>query len=113
VSNLESDGGARRNENFSDKSDENLSDVPPPRFERGKPVREGLPAGYRMRADARFFDLSWSDRPGGAAAAIGAAAARAVAERHGGDATFVAGAAPGSTVRLTFGLPAEKERRAH
>jgi len=51
----------------------------------------------------RFFDIAWIERPGGRAAAIGAAAARAVAERHGGDAVFAGGAGRGCKVRLTLG----------
>lgn len=51
----------------------------------------------------RFFDPTWSDHPGGRAAVIGAAAARAVAERHGGDASLSVGLGAGSTVRLTLG----------
>lgn len=65
------------------------------------------------RMTGRFFDASWSDRPGGRAAMIGAAAARAVAERHGGDAAFIAGVGRGSTVRLTLGTASEKGPRAH
>jgi hypothetical protein len=61
----------------------------------------------------RFFDAGWSDRPGGETATIGAAAARAVAERHGGDATFIAGPGRGSTLRLTLGKASEKAPRAH
>ena len=56
-------------------------------------------------AAGRFFDPDWSDRPGGRTAMLGAATAKAVAERHGGDAAFVAGDGRGSTVRLTFGRP--------
>lgn len=51
---------------------------------------------------ARFFDASWSDRPGGWLAAVGAATAKAVAAQHGGDATFVARDRRGGTLRLTF-----------
>jgi hypothetical protein len=51
---------------------------------------------------ARFFDPSWSDRPGGWFAALGAAAARAVAMQHGGDAVLAAGDRRGSTLRITF-----------
>ncbi len=50
----------------------------------------------------RFFDLSWTDRPGGWTAALGAAAARALAQRDGGSATFVTGERGGGTLRLTF-----------
>ena len=55
------------------------------------------------RASELFFDAGWTDRPGGRAAAIGAAAARAVAERHGGDATFLSTVGRGSIVKLTLG----------
>jgi hypothetical protein len=51
----------------------------------------------------RFFEASWSDRPGGWAAALGALVARAVAQRHGGDALFMPREGRGSTTRLTFG----------
>ena len=51
---------------------------------------------------ARFFDLSWVDRPGGWPACIGAAAARALVQRDGGSAAFVPGDRRGSTMRLTF-----------
>ena len=50
----------------------------------------------------RFFDLSWADRPGGVAAAIGALSARAAAQQHGGTATLVLGDRRGATVRLSF-----------
>jgi len=49
----------------------------------------------------RMFDASWTDRPGGWFAAMGCAAARAVAEQHGGEALFLAGKL-GSTLRLTL-----------
>jgi hypothetical protein len=51
----------------------------------------------------RFFDRSWIERPGGWSAALGAAVAKAVAERHGGDAILIAREGRGSTIRLTFG----------
>ena len=51
----------------------------------------------------RFFDAAWSDRPGGRAAAIGAAVAHAVAEGHAGEAAFVSGVGRGTAVRLTLG----------
>jgi hypothetical protein len=51
----------------------------------------------------RFFDAAWVDRPGGRASAIGAAVARAVAERHGGDAVFQSSVGRGSAVKLTLG----------
>jgi hypothetical protein len=51
----------------------------------------------------RFFDAAWTDRPGGRAAAIGAAVAHAVADRHAGEAAFVSGVGRGSAVRLTLG----------
>ena len=49
----------------------------------------------------RFFDRTWTDRPGGWTGAMGAAVAQAVAERHGGSATFLADGR-GSTLRLTL-----------
>jgi light-regulated signal transduction histidine kinase (bacteriophytochrome) len=54
-------------------------------------------------ADAeRFFDASRAERLGGRLAAIGASAARVVAQRHAGDAVFVSDFGRGSTVRLTL-----------
>ena len=49
----------------------------------------------------RFFDPTRPDRIGGRVAALGAAVARAVAQRHAGEAAFVADAR-GCTVRLTL-----------
>jgi hypothetical protein len=49
----------------------------------------------------RFFDAMRPDRIGGRLAALGAAVARAVAQRHAGDAAFVVDAR-GCTVRLTL-----------
>jgi len=53
----------------------------------------------------RFFDTTWSDRPGGRAAALGAAVTRMVAERHGGNAAFI-GSGRGTILRLTLGRSA-------
>jgi hypothetical protein len=53
----------------------------------------------------RFFDPSWADRPGGWTAGFGAAAARAAAQQHGGDAVFLTGEEHGSTVRMQFSRP--------
>src|SRR5262245_6308557 len=54
-------------------------------------------------ADAeRFFDASRPERLGGRLAAIGASAARVVAQRHAGDAVLVGDVGRGSTVRLTL-----------
>lgn len=50
----------------------------------------------------RFFDATNIDRPGGWAASLGAATAKAAAKLHGGDATLVAGERRGSTLRLTL-----------
>lgn len=50
----------------------------------------------------RFFDASWTDRPGGWMAGLGASVARAVAQQHGGDAVFLADERHGSIVRLQF-----------
>ena len=58
----------------------------------------GIPAAVA----GRFFDPVWADRPGGWVAGFGAWTARTVAERHGGEATLVAGDRRGSTIRLTF-----------
>jgi hypothetical protein len=58
-----------------------------------------LPAG----GAGRFFDLSWTERPGGWTAALGAATAMAVAERTGGSGILIARDGRGSAIRLTFG----------
>ena len=50
----------------------------------------------------RFFEAGWLDRPGGWLADLGAAAARAATEHHGGAATFLTSDEQGSTTRLTF-----------
>jgi hypothetical protein len=50
----------------------------------------------------RFFDASWSDRPGGFAAMIGALSARAAGQQHGGGATLLMGDRRGTTVRLAL-----------
>ncbi len=52
---------------------------------------------------ARFIDPTWLDRPGGWPAAIGVAAARAVAEKHAGELMFLPRDGRGSTTRLTLG----------
>jgi hypothetical protein len=51
---------------------------------------------------SRFFDPSWTDRPGGWSAGLGAAAARAAALIHGGDATLVTPDRRGTIVRLAL-----------
>ena len=51
---------------------------------------------------ARFFDASWSDRPGGWFAGLGATVAKLVAQQHGGDAVLLAGERRGSTLKITF-----------
>jgi hypothetical protein len=53
-------------------------------------------------ASLRFFDLAWTDRPGGWLAAFGAATARAVAQQHGGNAVLLVGERRGTVVRMTF-----------
>lgn len=58
-------------------------------------VSVGAPSG------ARFFDLGVSDRPGGWIAGLGAAAARAAAQQHGGDASLDTSTS-GSTITLAF-----------
>ena len=50
----------------------------------------------------RFFDASWSERPGGWLAGLGAAVAKAAAQQHGGDAVFLTDEEIGSTVRMQF-----------
>lgn len=49
---------------------------------------------------SRFFDLSWTERPGGWMAAFSASVARAFAQREGGAATFVPGERRGATIKL-------------
>jgi ParB-like chromosome segregation protein Spo0J len=51
---------------------------------------------------ARFFDMSWADRPGGYLAAVGVVAARRIAELHAGKAEVSAGDQGGCTLRLEF-----------
>ena len=51
---------------------------------------------------SRFFDLSWTDRPGGWLAAFAASVARAFAQREGGSAVFVPGDRRGGTIRLAL-----------
>jgi hypothetical protein len=50
----------------------------------------------------RFFDATNVDRPGGWAASLGAAAAKAAARAHGGDATLQTAERRGSNIRLSF-----------
>ena len=59
----------------------------------------GVPAA----AGQRFFDPTWTDRPGGWSAALGATTARAVAQQHGGEAVLAVAGKRGTTIRLTFG----------
>jgi hypothetical protein len=51
----------------------------------------------------RFLDGRWSDRPGGWLAAIGAGAAKVMADNHSGESLFLPRDGRGSTVRLTLG----------
>jgi len=53
-------------------------------------------------ASGRFFDPSWTDRPGGWLAAFGASVARAFVQRDGGSAVFVPGERRGATIRLVL-----------
>jgi hypothetical protein len=53
-------------------------------------------------AAARFFDPAWTDRPGGWSAGLGAAAAKAAALIHGGDATLVTPDRRGTLIRLAL-----------
>jgi hypothetical protein len=53
-------------------------------------------------AGARFFDAAWTDRQGGWLACLAAGVTKAVPQRHGGDAVFLAGNQRGSTIRMTF-----------
>jgi hypothetical protein len=58
--------------------------------------------GVGTASALRFFDPSWSDRPGGWTAALAAAAARAAVQGHGGEAAFLPAGKRGTTIRLTF-----------
>jgi hypothetical protein len=53
-------------------------------------------------ASLRFFDPVWAERPGGWMAGIGAAAAKAVAQQHGGNAVLLVGERRGTVIRLQF-----------
>ena len=53
-------------------------------------------------ASSRFLDPSWTDRPGGWIAGLGAQTARAVAQQHSGDLVFLAADRRGSTIRFSF-----------
>ncbi len=53
-------------------------------------------------AIARFFDVAWSDRPGGYQAGVELAAARKLAERHGGGAEAAAAEHGGCRLVLQF-----------
>jgi ParB family chromosome partitioning protein len=48
----------------------------------------GTPVALTEARAGRFFDPTWTDRPGGWSAVVGAWAARAVAEERGGSAAF-------------------------
>jgi len=50
----------------------------------------------------RCFDPTWTDRPGGFTATIGALSARAAAQQHGGSASVAVGERRGTTVRLNL-----------
>lgn len=53
-------------------------------------------------AALRLFDATWTDRPGGWMATMGALVARSVAQQSGGSAVFVPGDRRGSTIRIGF-----------
>ncbi|RPJ59919.1 MAG: hypothetical protein EHM24_27550, partial [Acidobacteria bacterium] len=57
---------------------------------------------------SRFFDLSWTDRPGRCLAAVGFAAARRIVELHGGSSAISVAADGGCVLRLEF--PPEPKR---
>jgi len=50
----------------------------------------------------RFLDGSWTDRPGGWTASLGATVAKSVAHQAGGEVVFLGGDRRGSTVRFTY-----------
>jgi ParB-like chromosome segregation protein Spo0J len=58
---------------------------------------------------ARFFDVAWTDRPGGYRAAIGVVAARRIAELHAGTAHVSSGDEGGCTLRLELPSDARGE----
>jgi hypothetical protein len=62
--------------------------------------QDSAPVAPQIRR--RFFDPSWTDRPGGWIAALAAETARRVARQAGGEATLLAGDRRGSTLRLTL-----------
>ncbi len=53
-------------------------------------------------AAVRFFDATWTDRPGGWTATMGALTAHGVARQAGGNAVFLPGDRCGSTIRIGF-----------
>ena len=79
-----------------------------PDAKRGALIVEAAQHAVTLPASrlARFFDLGWSDRPGGYAAGIGAVAARRIAELHAGSAEVSAGDEGGCALRLE--LPIEQ-----
>ena len=56
------------------------------------------PAGI----DWRFFDVKWSERPGGWLAAVAAVTVKAVAERHNGQAVLLDRNGRGTALQFTF-----------
>lgn len=50
----------------------------------------------------RFFDLNWTERPGGWPAALGAVTARLAAQQHGGSAVLQAVERRGTVLRLNL-----------
>lgn len=53
-------------------------------------------------SNLRFFDASWSDRPGGWSAGLAALAVRGAAQQLGGSAVFIPGERRGTTIRLNL-----------
>ncbi len=76
--------------------------------ERGAVVVELAQQAVTLPASrlARFFDLTWSDRPGGFVAGVGAVAARRIAQLHAGTAEVIGGDEGGCGLRLE--LPFEQ-----
>jgi len=58
--------------------------------------------------DERFFDPAWIERAGGRQAAIGAAVAKAVADRHAGSAALIVETEQGSTLQIRIGRAAAR-----
>src|SRR4029453_11204143 len=70
----------------------------------------GTPIVLSDAKAGRFFDQTWTDRPGGWSALIGAWVARTAAERRGGSTTFRVDGHGSGSVKLL--LPEARGRRS-